>query len=91
MITENRTRKCMNCAYGHSIIKGSMYCLHPFHYGASNEPTHHCLNCAFGKSIVAGKMYCAHPMHYGRMNEITHGCVNWKDRRHGMSESNESD
>lgn len=44
MNTENRTRKCMNCAYGHSIIKGSMYCSHPFHYGASNEPTHHCNN-----------------------------------------------
>ena len=44
MNTENRTRKCMNCAYGHAIVKGSMYCSHPFHYGASNEPTHHCLN-----------------------------------------------
>ena len=44
MNTENRSRKCVNCAYGHSIIKGSMYCSHPFHYGASNEPTHHCLN-----------------------------------------------
>ena len=44
MNTENRTRKCMNCAYGHAIVKGSMYCSHPFHYGASNEPNHHCLN-----------------------------------------------
>ena len=57
----------------------------------NEQRTRKCLNCAFGKSIVAGKMYCAHPMHYGRMNEITHGCVNWKDRRHGMRENDESD
>ena len=44
MASDQRTRKCINCAYGHAIIAGKLYCSHPFHYGASNEPTHHCLN-----------------------------------------------
>ena len=44
VITEQRTRKCSNCAFGRSIMAGKMYCIHPFHYGKNNEPTHHCNN-----------------------------------------------
>ena len=44
MITEQRVRKCVNCAFGETIVAGKMYCSHPIHYGRMNEINHTCIN-----------------------------------------------
>ena len=43
MITEQRVRKCVNCAFGETIVAGKMYCSHPIHYGRLNEINNPCI------------------------------------------------
>ena len=44
LITEQRVRRCVNCAFGETIVAGKMYCSHPIHHGRMNEINHTCVN-----------------------------------------------
>ena len=52
---EQRTRKCVNCAFGCAVVAGMMYCAHPMHYGKLNDISHTCLNWKDRKHGMRGK------------------------------------
>ena len=55
MITEQRTRKCVNCAFGNTVIAGKMYCGHPIHFGQLNSIDHGCVNWKDRRHGIRGK------------------------------------
>ena len=55
LITEQRVRKCVNCAFGNTVIAGKMYCGHPIHFGQLNAIDHGCVNWKDRRHGIRGK------------------------------------